>query len=104
MKIRSFGREAILIVCFILLFSGLAFAQGKDVVRTVGKVMDLDVSKTVLIVSETSYVWDNNTLFYDEEGSPMTANKLRKDIRVSIEARKIKGKPYLIKKLSLLQK
>ncbi len=104
MKIKFFGKEVILMVCFILLFSALAFGQGKDVVRVVGKVRDLDVLKTMLIVSENSFVWDSHTLFYDEEGSPVTADKLKKDIRVSIEASKIKGKPYLIKKLSLLSK
>ena len=78
MKIKFFRKEAILMVCLIFLFSALGFAQGKDVVRMVGNVMDLDVSKTMLIVSENSFVWDKNTLFYDEEGSPITADKLEK--------------------------
>ena len=106
MKIEFFRKEAILMVCFIFLFSALGFAQGKDVVRMVRNVMDLDVSKTMLIVSENSFVWDKNTLFYDEEGSPIsiTADRLAKGTLVSIEATWIKNKPYMIKKIYLLPK
>jgi hypothetical protein len=102
-KIRFFGKEMVLIVvCFIFLFSALAFAQGKDVVKYMGKIVDLDVSKRMLIVNEDPFVWDKNTLFYDEEGSPTTAVKLQKNIQVSIEGKKIKGQPYLIKKIYIL--
>jgi hypothetical protein len=104
-KIRFFGKEIILIVCFIFLFSALAFAQGKDI-QTKGKVMKLDFAKKTVIVNEKTFVWNSNTLFYDEKGSPIsiTADRLAKGTLVSIEATWIKKKPLVIKKLSLLPK
>ena len=105
MKIRFFGKEIILIVCFIFLFSALAFAQGKDI-QTKGKVMKLDFAKKTVIVNEKTFVWDQTTLFFDEKGSPIsiTADRLVKGTLVSIQATRIKKKPLVIKKLSLLPK
>ena len=105
MKIKFLGKEVILIVCFIFLFSALAFAQAKDI-QTKGKVMQLDFAKKTMIVNEKTFVWDANTLFYDEKGSPIsiTADRLAKGTLVSIEATWIKKKPLVIKKLYLLPK
>jgi len=102
-KIRFFGKEIILIVCFIFLFSALAFAQGKDI-QTKGKVMELDFAKKTVIVNEKTFVWNPNTLFFDVKGSPIliTEDKLQKGTWVSIEATWIKSKPLVIKKLTLL--
>ena len=103
MKIKFFGKEVALIVCFIFLFSGLAFAQGKDI-QTKGKVMQLDFAKKTVIVNEKAFFWNPNTLFFDVKGSPIliTEDKLQKGTWVSIEATWIKSKPLVIKKLSLL--
>ena len=103
MKVRFFRKEVALIVCFIFLFSGLAFAQGKDI-QSKGKVMELDFAKKTVIVNEKTFVWDPNTLFFDEKGSPIsiTADRLAKGTLVSIEATWIKNKPLVIKKLTLL--
>ena len=105
MKTRIYGKEVALIACFILLFSAFAFAQGKDV-QSKGKVMQLDFQKKMVIVNETTFVWDAKTLFYDEKGSPIiiTADRLVKGTMVRIEATWIKGKPLVIKKLYLLPK
>jgi len=90
-------------VCFIFLFSGLAFAQGKDV-QSKGKVMQLDFAKKTVIVNEKTFIWNQNTLFYDEKGSPLsiTEDRLIKGTMVSIEATWVKKKPLVIKKLYLL--
>jgi hypothetical protein len=104
-KIRFFGKEIILIVCFIFLFSALALAQGKDI-QTKGKVMKLDFAKKTVIVNEKTFVWNANTLFFDEKGSPIsiTADRLVKGTKVRIEATWIQKKPLVIKKLYLLPK
>jgi hypothetical protein len=104
-KIRFFGKEVVLIVCFIFLFSGLAFAQGKDI-QSKGKVMQLDFAKKTVIVNEKTFFWDANTLFFDEKGSPIviTADRLIKGTMVRVEATWIKKKPLMIKKLHLLPK
>ena len=101
-KIRFFGKEVILIVCLIFLFSALTLAQGKEMVTMAGQVMDLNVVKKTVTVNEKTFVWDPNTLFYDENNSPTTADKLKNNVKVHIEATWIKNKPYIIKKLYLL--
>jgi hypothetical protein len=104
-KIKFFGKEVALIVCCIFLLSGLAFAQGKDI-QSKGKVMQLDFAKKTVIVNEHTFIWDANTLFYDEKGSPIsiTQDKLAKGTLVRVEATWIKKKPLVIKKLYLLPK
>ena len=99
MKIRFYGKEVALVICFVFLFSALAFAQGKKVVSVVGDVMDLDIAKKKVVVNEKTFVWGPNTLFYDAKGSPVTADKLRKNVEVSIEATWVKNKPYTITKI-----
>ncbi len=105
MKIKFFGKKVALIVCFIFLFSGLAFAQGKDV-QSKGKVMKLDFAKKTVIVNEHTFIWDANTLFFDEKESPIsiTADRLVKGTMVRVEATYIKNKPLVIKKLHLVPK
>jgi len=104
-KIKFFEKEVALIVCFIFLFSALAFAQGKDI-QTKGKVMQLDFAKKTVIVNEKTFIWDPNTLFYDVKGAPIliTEDKLQKGTMVRVEATYIKKKPLVIKKLYLLPK
>ena len=106
MKVKFFGKEVILIVCFIFLFSALAFAQGKDI-QIKGKVMQLDFAKKMVIVNEKAFFWNSATLFYDEKGSPIssiTEDRLVKGTMVRIEATWIKKKPLVINKLFLLPK
>ena len=105
MKIKFFGKEVILIVCFIFLFSALAFAQGKDD-QSKGKVMRLDFAKKMVVVNEKAFFWNQATLFYDGKGSPIsiTEDRLIKGTMVRVEATWIKKKPLVIKKLSLLPK
>jgi hypothetical protein len=104
-KIKFFGKEIAVVVCVIFLFSALGFAQGKDV-QSRGRVMELDFAKKTVIVNEKTFVWDTNTLFFDEKGSPVsiTEERLVKGTMVRIEATRIKNKPLVIKKLYLLPK
>jgi hypothetical protein len=105
-KIRFFGKEVALIVCFVIFFSAFVFAAEDQVVSIQGRVMSLDLSKNRMVVSEQIFTWDGNSIFYDEKGSaiPITAERLKKGTRISIEATPIKNKPHLIKTISLLQK
>ena len=106
MKIRFFGKEVALIVCVVFLFPAFAFAAKDNVVSIEGKVMSLDVTKKMVVVNETTFLWDAKSIFYDEKGSPIpfTEDRLRIGTRVSIEATWIKKKPYTIKTISLLPK
>ena len=104
MKIRFFGKEMVLVLCFVFLFSALAVAQGKDVVEMTGNVMNVDMAKKIVVVDEKTFVWDQNTLFYNAKGSPVTADKLRKNVKVFIEATWVKNKPYTITKIYISPK
>jgi hypothetical protein len=79
-------------------------AEEKNEVRIQGKVMELDVMKKTVIVNEKTFAWDQNTLFFNEKGSPITADKLTLQSQVSIEATRVKSKPSIIKKIYLLSK
>lgn len=95
----------VLVICFIFLFSVLAFAQGKDI-QTKGNVTGLDFAKKTVIVNKKTFVWDVTTLFYDDRGSPIsiTADRLTKGTCVSIEATWTKNRSLVIKKLFFLPK
>ncbi len=105
MKIRFFGKEVVLFVCFIFLFSALVFAQGKDV-QSKGKVMQLDFAKNTVIVNEKTFVWNQNTLFFDVNGAPILIREdtLQKGTMVRVESTWVKNKPLVVKKLFILPK
>ena len=92
------------LIFLILIIYGLTFAEEKYEVSIQGKVMELDVMKKMIIVNEKTFIWNQNTLFYGEKGSPTTADKLTLQSLVSIEATRVKSKPSIIKKLYVLPK
>ena len=104
MKIRFFGMVIVLITCLTLLLPSFTFAAEDQVVRIKGEVMELNLSKNIVIVNEKTFVWNANSVLYDEKGSaiPITADRLQNGTLVSIEATWIKNKPYTIKNIYLL--
>ncbi len=116
MEIKLFRKEVILIGCLVFLFSGLAFAQGQGVVRMQGMVDKVYLDKKIIIINEEFiFVWDENTIFSNEKGSPITIDKFKRNNWVYIEGvsykkgkpalvRNKKDKPALIKKMYLLPK
>lgn len=106
MKKGFFGKEIALIVCFVFLSLAFAFAAEDQVVSIQGKVMSLNLSKNRMVVNEKTFFWDANSVLYDENGSPVpiTADRLKKGTRVSVEATWIKNKPHMIKNINLLPK
>jgi hypothetical protein len=105
-KIKFFAKEIALIVCIVILFCAFAFAAEDNVVSIKGKVMSLNLSKSRMVVSEQVFIWDANSVLYDEKGSPIPINpdRLKKGTPVSIEATAIKNKPHVIRTISLLPK
>jgi LEA14-like dessication related protein len=103
-KIRFFGKEIVLIVCFVILFSAFAFAAEDQMVSIRGKVMSLDLSRNRIVVSEQIFVWDTNTKFYNEHASPITVDQIKAKNWVYIEGVARQGKPIMIQTLSLLPK
>ena len=100
MKIRFFGKEIALIVCFVLFLSALTFAEE---VRLQGKVDEINLKISKVVVNEKSFVWNSNTKFLDEKGLPTIVEKLKVNTWVYIAGVKAKkGKPITIEKIYLL--
>jgi hypothetical protein len=88
----------------ILAISSLTFASGESIVRIQGIVMELDLQKNVMIVNERIFILDPNTVFYNDKGSPITADKLRIKAWVYIEGIRHHHKRLVADKIYLLPK
>jgi hypothetical protein len=89
----------------MFIFSPLAFAQGQDEFKTQGLIMNVDLQKKVMIVNESTFVWDQNTKFYNDKGSLVTVDKLRAKTWVYIQGVKDSaGKRMTAEKIYLLPK
>jgi hypothetical protein len=78
-------RLAIFTIVFMFIFLALAFAQGQDAFKIQGLIMNVDLQKNMMVVNESTFIWDQNTKFYNEKGSPVTVDKLRAKTWVYIE-------------------
>jgi hypothetical protein len=90
---------------FVLIISFLTFASDKDVVRIQGRVMEVDLGNRMMIVNEKTFIWDQNTKFYNEKCTPITVDRLRaktwvyiEGVRDTFKKRVIAGKIYLLPK------
>jgi hypothetical protein len=78
----------LLLAISLLLPISLTFASDKDIVKIQGIVMEIDLNQNIMIVNERTFVWDQNTNFYNEKGSPVTVDSLRKKTWVYVEGTK----------------
>jgi len=68
-----------------------------------GVVMSLDLKKSTVVINEMTFVWDQQTTFHNEAGSPITIDKLRTKGWVYIEGENDKAhKRWVAKKIYLL--
>jgi hypothetical protein len=92
-------------IVFMFIFSALAFAQGQDAFKIQGLIMNVDFQKKVMIVNESTFIWDQNTKFYNDKGSPVTVDKLRAKTWVYIQGVKDSaGKRMMAEKIYILPK
>jgi hypothetical protein len=103
-KRRCFDKGIVPMVLLLFLFCGLTFAQGKGVVKMQGMVDKVYVDKKMMIINEEfTFIWDQNTTFGNEKGSPITVDKFKRNAWVYIEGvGSKKGKPILIQKIYLI--
>jgi hypothetical protein len=95
----------LLSVFFLLIFSVLTFAEEISIVKMQGVVMSLDLKKSTVVINEMTFVWDQQTAFHNEGGSPITIDKLRNKGWVYIEGENDKAhKRWVAKKIFLLPK
>jgi hypothetical protein len=104
-KKRSFSSGVILLIFSMIIISSLTFASNKDSIKIQGMVMELDLKKNMMIVNERIFVWNHNTIFYNEKGSPITVDKLRTKTWVYIEGMRENVKKRIVaEKIYLLPK
>ena len=72
-------------IFFLLIFSSLTFGEDKGILNIQGVVMVLDLKKSMLVVNEKTFFWDQQTAFYNEKGSPIKIDHLKPKIWVYIE-------------------
>jgi len=92
-------------IFFLLIFSSLTFGEDKNILNIQGVVMVLDLKKSMLVVNEKTFFWDQHTVFYNEKGSSITIDKLKIKGWVYIEGENDKvHKRWVAKKIYLLPK
>jgi hypothetical protein len=94
------------IICFtIVILSGLAFALDEErAVRVQGLIMELDLKKNIVVVNEKAFVWNQKTVFHNENGAPIDRkDRLQLDTWVYIEGEwQGKNKPRIARDIYFL--
>ena len=85
MRSSFFIKEILLVTILVSIISALALASDSVVYKIQGKVTEVNLKKMSLAVYETSFFWDQNTIFSNEKGSPITIDKLKPQTWVYIE-------------------
>ncbi len=94
-----------LTIFFLTVFCALTFAAEMNIVRVQGRIMELDLKKGTMVISERMFVWDQKTTFHNETGAPVTIEKLRIKAWVYIEGENDEvHKRWVAKKVYLLPK
>jgi hypothetical protein len=107
-KTKSFCRiVALALFFFILFFSLQAFSAEKRVVRTQGKVMEIDLEKSMMVVNEKIFIWNAKTVFLNEKETLIPPDQLKIELKVNkkvyIEGERLSRKrTILIKEIRLL--
>jgi hypothetical protein len=92
-------------IFWVFVISSLTFASDESIVRVQGRVMELDLKKNIMIVNERTFVLGPNTIFYNEKGSSISADRLRTKVWVYIEGtRHDVNKKVVAQKIYLLPK
>jgi hypothetical protein len=104
-KIRPILKIRIATLFLMFTVASLTFAADKDIVKTQGIIMAIELFKNSMIVNERLVVWDPQTLFNNEKAKPITVDQLKVKNWVYLEGVLDKDrKKVLAKKVYLLPK
>lgn len=101
---RNVWKELILVVFSALVFSSLTLALDKDKVKLQGVLVELDLKKKVMVVNETAFYWDENTVFNNAKGVPIPVDKFKIKAWVYVEGQNDKANRKVAQKVYLLPK
>jgi hypothetical protein len=104
--LKKGSRKRLLFIVFsTLFFSSIIIAAEMGIVKFQGKVMELDLKKNTMIANERTVLWDQNTIFYNPKGVPITPDKLKNKAWVYIEGvSDVVNKRILAQKIYLIPK
>ena len=89
--INRFFRKGILpFTILVIAISALAFASDNVTYKVQGKVAVVNLDKKFLVIGETTFSWNQNTIFSDAKESPITINKVKPNAWVYIECEYIR--------------
>lgn len=100
---KSLSSVMIYLLFSIIILSTLAFALEESIVKTQGVVMNIDFKKKTMVVNERPGVWNKDTMFYDDKGMPIPADRFKPHSWVFVEWKE-QGKNFLIQEIYLLPK
>ena len=97
--------KTIILVISIFMLSSLTFGVNSDLVRVQGRVMGIEAKTNTIIVNEKIFVWDEKTLIANENGDPITIDKLKTRHWVYVEGVHTKSsKQTTVRRIFLLPK
>lgn len=104
MKNCDIRKIIIFVVSSIIIFSTSTFASAQERYRNQGSIMEIDLGKNTMIVNERHFVWNQNTIFYDDKGTPARIDGFKRKSWVYIEGTLHRNNIILIEKIYLLPK
>lgn len=105
MEIRRIVKIGIPILFLTFTIASLTFAADKDIVKTQGIIMAIELFKNSMVVNERLVVWDQQTLFNNEKAKSITVDQFKTKNWVYLEGLLDKDKKrVLAKKIYLLPK
>ncbi len=77
----------------LLLFLGVSYVLAADgiIKNSRGKVDIVDLKKRVFVLNESEYFWNRDTLFTDENGTPVKIERLIPQASIYVQWESVKG-------------
>jgi len=66
-----------LVLFLTFAFYSLTLASEKDKVRFQGVIVELDLKKKVMVINETTFFWNENTIFNTAKGVPIAVDRFK---------------------------
>jgi type II secretory pathway component PulC len=102
MAMKRFIIIRFILIWIVVLFP-LFYAFGNNQIRLQGILMSLDLEKNLIVVNERTFFLDDQTAFYNENGSLTSKEKFKPNSRVYIEGEKNNDR-VVVRKIYFLPK
>jgi hypothetical protein len=93
----------VLVSSFLLVLLSPAFGADGEIVKLQGPIMEITMNKNTMTVNEKQFVWNQKTGFFNDQGTSISADRLKTKSWVYIVAER-DNKRLIIEKIYLLPK